>query len=146
MSQVLFAFLFLAVFVVMWCAVCVLIGQMGGWQALAERYGAAGRETGETRWAMQSGQMRMGTRYNGVLNIGADVRGLSLAVIFLFRPGHPPLFIPWEAIEIREKPGFFWASVELVFREVPGVQLTVSKNLGMKIAQAGHRPIAGAQV
>ena len=41
--------------------------------------------------------------------------------------------------------GSFGASVQLVFREVPGVHLTVFKTLGMEIAKAGQRPVAGAR-
>jgi hypothetical protein len=33
--------------------------------------------------------------YNNVLTVATDPAGLYLKVFLLFRPGHPPLFIPW---------------------------------------------------
>ena len=47
---------------------------------------------------MQSAAMRWLTHYNNVLTVGADSEGLFLVPFFLFRVGHPPLFVPWAEI------------------------------------------------
>ena len=79
-----------------WCFVVWLIGLMSGWQGLARRF-----EDHRLPPAMQSvGRARLGiSKYSGVLRIGASPRGLHLAIMILFRPGHRPLCIPWEQVE-----------------------------------------------
>lgn len=91
---------------------------------------------------MQSGIMRWTTRYGNVLTIGADSRGLYLAVLFLFRSGHPPLYIPWDGIEISERRGWMSPYVVFTFKSAAGVHLTVSKDLGLRVAREGGRAVA----
>lgn len=58
---------------------------------------------------MRSGRMRLSARYSGVLTLGADAEGLYLGVIFLFRVGHPRLFIPWSDVRAEPvKKRLFW--------------------------------------
>jgi hypothetical protein len=47
--------------------------------------------------------MRLSANYGGCLTVGSDAAGLYLAVMFLFRVGHPPLFIPWDERTISRK-------------------------------------------
>jgi hypothetical protein len=134
---------FVAIFVAFWIAIGYLISTIGGWRSLAALYATdAGQFTG-TRWSMQSGAMRWTTHYNNVLTIGADSRGMYLAVMFLFRGGHPPLYIPWDGIEISERRGWIFSNVVFTFKSVPGVHLTVSKKLGLRVAREAGRPVAG---
>jgi hypothetical protein len=49
---------------------------------------------------MQRGKVGA-ARYKGCLIIHVSPAGLHLAAWFAFRPGHPPLFIPWSAIHPR---------------------------------------------
>jgi hypothetical protein len=37
------------------------------------------------------------------LTVGADPSGLYLSVMFLFRIGHPPLFLPWHEVSVRRR-------------------------------------------
>jgi hypothetical protein len=136
--------LFFPFFALFWCAISYLIATAGGWRALAARYSLAESDFNGTRWHMRSGRMRWTTHYNGALTIGADPRGLYMGVLFLFRVGHSPLYIPWEAIDIREESGLLSSYVQFVFKEIPGVYLTVPKRLGMKVIKAGQRPMMGA--
>jgi len=71
--------------------------------------------------------------------MGAGPWGLHLSVLFPFRPGHPPLLIPWQDISaIETKRGF--GGYEMRFRRVPGVAMQVSKDLGDALqAEAGSR-------
>jgi len=84
------------VFVGMWCGVALLLSRIGGWHRLAEEFAANGDPTG-TRFSMQSAKVGWVT-YSNCLTIYGSENGLYLAPWRLFRLGHPPLFIPWEAI------------------------------------------------
>jgi len=128
-------------FVALWIGVIFLIAATGGWRSLAERFGSDPGEYRGTRWHMRSGVMGGFARYNNILTIGADSRGLYLSVLFLFRVGHSPLYIPWDHIEMRERRGWMFSYVDFTFPAVPGVQLTVSKSLGEQVAREGGRTI-----
>ena len=133
---------FFIFFTILWCSIVLLISLMGGWRALAKRYPAKDMEVAGERWTMQSGALRILVRYRHILTIAANPRGLYLDVMFLFRPGHPPLFIPWEHIEIHDRPGTFGRSIQFVFTQIPGTNLTVRQELGARIAAAGQRSIS----
>ena len=101
---------FAAVAMVVFIVVSVLIGAFmagaGGWRALAERYraGAVLPNTGdEERFRFTSlrtagGAIGLAT-YESCVMVGVGDRGISLALFAPFRLWHPPLFIPWEAVE-----------------------------------------------
>jgi hypothetical protein len=56
---------------------------------------------------MLNGRMRC-INYSFVLRAVLAPRGLYLSVLFLFRPFHPPLFIPWDSIRnVRRESVFF---------------------------------------
>jgi hypothetical protein len=87
-------------FPAMWCGVCFLLALMGGWRSMASRY----RYQGSRLPALQYTSARLGVvNYRGVLRVGADTGGLYLAVMVLFRVGHPALCVPWSAIGRIEK-------------------------------------------
>ena len=132
--------LFFPFFIALWTGVTFLLGAIGGWRTLAQRYRTAEAFPGR-RWSMQSGRMGGFVNYNHILTVGAEPRGLFLGVMGLFRAGHPPLFIPWEAIEMRERRGFFFTYVDFTFRDVPGVRLSLYKKLAQEVAQAAGRPL-----
>jgi hypothetical protein len=132
----------LTLFVVSWTMTLFLIARMNGWDQLATLYSANADEFAGRKWYLQSARMRGFGRYKGALTLGANSRGLYLAVVLPFRPGHPPLFIPWEAIDIRQpNPGW---DIEFAFRQFPGVFLTVPRQRGLEIAGTAQRPIATA--
>jgi hypothetical protein len=62
--------------------------------------------------------------------------GLYLSLSFVFRPGKPPLYVPWQDIATREGRFLFWNYVELRFRQAPNVYLQISKILAQKVALA----------
>lgn len=133
--------LFLPTFIVMWTGIVFLIGATGGWRKLGKTYAAGAEVFTGTLWHMQSAVMGGIARYNNILTIGADARGLYLDICGLFRPGHPRLFIPWHAIEMRERRGFLLTYIDFIFPAVPNVRLSLPKKLGEQVAQAGGRNI-----
>ena len=116
-----------------WIGVGLLIARIGGWAALAAAYSHSGEFQGE-RLRFQTAQMRWGTNYGGCLTIGANHRGLFLSVLFLFRIGHPPLFIPWTDISVSDPKGRWFSYVELRFRRAPSIPLRVSEQLARWLA------------
>src|SRR5260370_41126223 len=85
---------FAAFFIVLWVAGGCIGSMVGGWWGLAQRYRTE-RSSPKHRRRMQSGQMRSAVGYNNVLTLASDPEGFYLGVMFLFRLGHPRLFIPW---------------------------------------------------
>lgn len=114
--------LFPPAFIGMWCFVCWLLAQVGGWSRLAQVYPAQAPFTGR-RWTTQFGRLGF-TRYRGVLTVGANREGLFLDVMPLFRVGHSPLFIPWHDIATSEDTEWMMLSyVVFTFAQAPGVKL-----------------------
>src|SRR5262245_27125558 len=105
-------------FLVFWCCLLFVIGRVSGWSLLAQKYRADAPFDG-AHWHFQRAQMKW--RCNYVLTVGANATGLFLKPLFFFRPGHPPLFIPWSETQIEMKP-LFWAGInmEVHFPNVPG--------------------------
>ncbi|MCB9779602.1 MAG: hypothetical protein H6742_13645 [Alphaproteobacteria bacterium] len=84
------------VFIGMWSLVCVLLGAFSGWQRLAKRYGTDAEAPGNDEgWC--SGRLGL-VSYRNTLVPAATPAGLDLRTPLMFRPGHPPLCIPWDHI------------------------------------------------
>lgn len=135
-SPLLLAVLAVVGFVAMWAAISSLIAAMSGWRRLAQSYRLTSPFNGQ-QWRFCNGYMRWSTNYNGCLTIGADMRGLYLAVLFLFRYGHPPLFVPWADVQVAASEGRFFSYLEFSFRRAPGVVLRVHQRLGREVLAAG---------
>lgn len=90
-----------AFFVGVWAMANVLVSLLSGWWGLAEQYRTETPFPAHMR-RFQRGQMRWRTNYGNILTVVSDSRGLYLSVMFLFRLGHPPLFIPWADISFED--------------------------------------------
>ena len=105
---------------------------LSGWRSLAEKYRAEGHFSGlaHTFWYAH---MRSMTKYNRVLKVGCDERGLSLSTAFYFRLGHPPLFIPWSEVHfIRRQAKIFsyqWPVIRIFFKDCPDVYLDLTEKV-----------------
>ncbi len=83
----------------LWLGVTGLIGALG-WRPLHRRFPAGpwpGYGEG-TRLGMQSARVGL-MSYRSTLNAVLTDEGLYLRPIKLFAFNHPPVFIPWEAVE-----------------------------------------------
>src|SRR6476469_6745769 len=94
--DIFFLVLFPFIFVGMWCAVSLILSTTGGWRRLAASFPARSQPSGR-RFFLQGGKVGQVT-YSGCLTIYSSQEGLHLSVWLPFRLGHPPLFIPWDAI------------------------------------------------
>jgi hypothetical protein len=130
--------LLVVLFPLFWSGVLLLIGHIGGWGRIASKYRARDAFEGR-RWSFQSGQFGR-SNYGGCLTVGANQRGLRFSVFFPFRPGHPPIFVPWEDVSVTEGRWLFSSYADLSFRLAPGHKVRVSKRLGDRLqAERGSR-------
>jgi hypothetical protein len=125
--------LFCVAFVGLWVGMSFITAR-GNWAALAGAYRYSGAWP-LGRWRHQDGDVGS-EQYDNGLTIGADANGLYLAIVFLFRAGHPPLFIPWTEISVRRQERFLCAYAVFHFRSVPTVPLRVGESLGRRIVAA----------
>ena len=91
--EILIPIAFVVCFPILWCGACLLLSHIGGWAGLATRYRDGENAAGQSRY-LCSGRIGM-VNYNSCLTLGVSKTGLRLAVLFPFRVGHRPIFIPW---------------------------------------------------
>ena len=120
--------LFPFLFVLLWVTVLFILATIGGWSRLAQYYQTQSQFEGK-KWGFRSGRMGM-TNYSGCLTIGANDYGLYLAVLPVFRVGHPSLFIPWYDITTSKSRKFFVSYWAFTFARVPSVTFSVPEKLG----------------
>ncbi len=128
--------LFLVGFVGLWIAISYLVARLGGWAKLATFYRFSGPFDGQC-WRFQSAELRWKMGYNNCLTVGANSAGLYLSVLFLFRLGHPGLFIPWTDISITPGKRGFWSIYrEFRFRQAPMIPFRISQRLAQRIKES----------
>jgi hypothetical protein len=124
----------IAGFAAFWCGIVWLIATVGGWHSLARVYRSQLPFSGHT-WRFRSGRMGGFAKYNGVLTVGVNSAGLYLAVFPLFRPGHPPLFIPWHDITVSSERRFIGTFVVFTFRQAPNASLALWEPFGREVLE-----------
>ena len=85
--------------------------------------------------------MRWTSHYGSCLNVGADPAGVKISVLFPFRPGHPPLLIPWSEISVASRRKFlFIRRVKLLLGREEQIPFVISGGLADRIqAAAGYK-------
>ena len=96
---------FFFVFPLFWLGIVYLLSRLGGWPGLARHYAYHGTFSGTT-FNMQSATTGPLGNYRNCMTFGVNDDGLYMSPLVFFRPGHPPLLIPWDEIEARESQGF----------------------------------------
>ncbi len=121
-------------FAALWSFALFVSSALGGWWKLARRFRARQFAQGEA-FSMLSGRMRF-FNYNFVLKIVLAPRGMYLSVLFFFRPFHPPLFIPWEAVRnVRRESVLF--SRYAVF-DVYGPERLLTVRISERVMDSAH--------
>lgn len=116
-------------FILFWCGVVLVIAAFSGWMTLSRRFRLTSVFTGPS-WAFRSARMRWTCRYGNCLEIGANPEGLKLSVFFPFRPGHPPLLIPWSEISVAKRRNLlFIRQVKLLLGREEQIPLVISGGL-----------------
>ncbi|MFO1488794.1 MAG: hypothetical protein U1F65_09975 [Verrucomicrobiota bacterium] len=93
-------------FVGMWCSISYLLSLFGDWRRLAKIYSAKDKPHGRC-FSMQRGTVGF-VNYGSCLKIYTTPQGFYLTVWPPFRLGHPPLFIPWDAVHNPTAERFLW--------------------------------------
>jgi len=144
MDRHLWIVVFPAFFVAAFLVISFLMSWIGGWGALARSF----RAQSEFRGDKQTGQrvrMRWRAGYNYCVTIGCDASGLYLAMNWLYRFQHPPLFIPWNEIaRLRPRPQYLGLeTVPLRLGSDLRIPLYVTARAAQNLERAadGHWPI-----
>jgi hypothetical protein len=107
-----------------WCAVLAISSWASGWRRLARVFGNPSLVVGAPAPFLSA---RIGhVEYSGILNAGAGDFGLALVPVRMFRPFHPPLFIPWTEMETEPLADTLSSGVRLAFPSVRGARLYIS--------------------
>lgn len=105
---------FFLLFPVMVVAVPALIGLLGGWSGLAERFATREPPVGVT-FEGQSVSITLLGNYKSVVKVTVGPVGVHLVPMLLLRLGHRPLLIPWTSIaECTEFGSSFWKKTIVV--------------------------------
>jgi hypothetical protein len=127
----------LVFFVLLWMTVGLMLAQLSGWAELARHYRSIKPFEGD-KWRFRSARMRWTARYNNCLTVGASPQGLYLAVLFLFRIGHPPLEIPWQDVLTTTGKTLWWRWTEFRFQQAQSVWIRFYGNLGDELLSSGQ--------
>jgi len=122
----LLALAFAALFVAIWCGVCLLLSRVSGWDRLSQIYPGAAPPAGK-RFAPMGVLMGL-ARYKGCVVCITGPEGLHLSVLRIFQLGHPPLLIPWSAITVTRLRKVAWKeAVEFQIASPNPVIVTMEK-------------------
>jgi hypothetical protein len=112
-------------FIVMWFFALFMISLFNGWNALAQKYTCDG-EIADNWKGWQGGYIGW-AHYKGCLWIATTPRGLCLKTgpFVFFRPFHPPLCIPWEAIDSVKERKFWWVRFYDFRTSNPDVKISI---------------------
>lgn len=106
---------------------------MGGWRMLAWDYRSNSAFNGRKLWFRSAG-LRRWANYNNCITVGVNKYGLYVAVLPIFRIGHPPLFFPWQDISTQEgSRRFFGGFVKFTFAKQSEVPLIFPERLAARI-------------
>jgi hypothetical protein len=131
---------FFVAFAGLWCFICLLISTLSGWRLLAGIHRCAAPVEGK-RWRFQSAGMHrfrlMPANYGGCLTVIANDEGIGLSVLWPFRLGHPPLFIPWSEMNLSQVNWLYlFPLVRCDFVQEPSVALFIEPKLARRIQEA----------
>lgn len=112
-----------------WTAVFWIIGQLDGWHALAAHYRIS-RPTRPFEHRFVTVGLSMMAWYRYSMQIALTPEGITITPFSVFRPGHPPLHIPWSEV-VCAQPVQIWATdaLEIRTRAAPHVPLLLPRTL-----------------
>jgi hypothetical protein len=98
-------------FIALWSGIVMLMSFTGGWRRLARSYRATEQPTGGNSVPYVTGMVGM-ARYKRLLKVTTNEHGMFIEIRWIFRIGHPTLFIPWRDIHnARKITLFYWEFV-----------------------------------
>lgn len=116
--------------IVGWFAVIGLLSWSGGWSRLARVYRDEMSElTDGHTWRMQSVSLRGWCGYNNCINIEATAKGLKIAPWFIMRPGHAPLFLPFDEMTSKSRTVLGVRLEQVRMQQEPGISIDFRRTL-----------------
>lgn len=116
--------------IVLWFLVLGLMSFAGGWNRLAQVYRDELTEIGDGQtWRMQSVSLRGWCGYNNCVTVEATEKGLKVSVWFIIRPGHPPLFLPYDGMTSKSRKVLGVPLAQVRMQQVPGISLDFREKL-----------------
>lgn len=105
---------------------------MSGWLKLAGRSRKQSDPHGDLSTAgpfPYTVHMRFWGSYNSVIRLAAAADALYVSVLFLFRPGHPPLRIPWNEIRIGKTKLLWQSFIVLTLGNEERIPMRISRRM-----------------
>ena len=134
----------LVVLVGFWLLISRIFAELSGWTLLARRYRYLGAPpTGARLWGQVVGLGPVNE--NRATNVLLASEGLHLEKNLLFRFGHPPILVPWAAIEYVCEGRFLWQrwhSLELAGVTILRVKGRAYEAIVPYLAGGQHAPAA----
>lgn len=118
--------------------VLFVISRVSGWKTLADAFPEKHFHP-DGVWSWQCLRFGSWCGYNNIVTVMANQEGLHLSLPFLFSRGHPPIFIPWQEMEITEEPVLFGllTAFRLGFPRFPACSIAISSRLFTELEQSG---------
>ena len=117
-----------------WGIICLVLAAISGWRRLGEAYFFSGPIPEDRSWFV-SGKIGW-ANYRNCLIVTTTSAGLYLAVVPFFRPGHPPLLIPWTDTQARTEGGWF-KQIRLTMASAPGVRIRLPSHFAESLKKGG---------
>jgi hypothetical protein len=135
---------FVIFFPILWLGITALISVISGYGALARKYPGQ-PQLPPGAWTNQTGSFGT-SRYKKTLTIGVTPEGLFLWVMFLFRFQHPPIFVPWNEVEVGEPQSAwgFGTTTEVTFPQLQDMRIQIGGKAGEAVAEAKQQSLGGA--
>ena len=97
---------FFVIFPSFWCFIMWINSHVSGWKTLAKHYPSDDTPSGKA-WTGVQGTVGF-VSYKGVLNCTTNESGLFIQPGYLFKFGHPLLFIPWSEFHEARTTSILW--------------------------------------
>ena len=117
---------------IFFAAIGYFIAYVSGWSEAARAYPGSSYFSG-TLLSFRSAACRRWTHYSMCLVFGANQTGLYMAVLPIFRAGHPPIFVPWSEVTVTRHSPFGLPTVRFSFARTPGVWFAVWPGLASRL-------------
>jgi len=134
--------IFIVLLITGWIIFSFLVSYMSGWRQLAKAYRANQPFSGN-RFRPWAASMRWGVNYNGLITLCANPHGLFISTSFLFRAGHPPLFVPWADISTSTERTWWIKLMKLTFARYDSTFLVVPYKVGEKLYRESGNQLSG---
>jgi len=136
MQEIYTTIIALGSFPFLWILVIFLVGKLGSWRAIADKFPFTSGMTTSAQNERRSFQsIRVGvSNYSGVTNFESSPYGLHISVFILFKPGHPDMLIPWQELRLGTSK---WPlhTYKFEFESLLGKSFATHKTLGEWIIQ-----------